>query len=359
MLVCIQERDSRRMDCRLGQAEGSTTWDKLDAQMPLGLAGQRRLLLLGGLAMLGLGASRSFAQAQRPLRIVVPFTPGGSTDILARALAPKLQMALGVSVVVDNKPGAGGSLGATEVARAAPDGSTLLMGHIGTLAVNPSIYPQLGYDPVKSFVPVAWVAQVPNVLVVQAQSPIKTLKDLVDRARAQPGRLSYSSGGNGSAAHITFESLKLATKIFMVHIPYRGTAPSVTDLISGQVDASFTGAPAVIPHVRSGRLRALAVSSRARIPTLPDVPTVAESGYAGFEADQWYGLVAPAGTPAEWVARLNGMVNRALALPDVAQQLATEGAVPQAATPAAFGELIAREIPRWREVVKAGRVKPD
>ena len=299
------------------------------------------------------------AQSARPLRIVVPFTPGGSTDILARALAPKLAQALGQNVIVDNRPGAGGSLGAAEVAKADADGNTLLMGHIGTLAVNPSLYPKLAYDPLKSFVPVAWVARVPNVLVVNAGSPSNTLKEFIERARANPGRLSYSSGGNGSAAHITFEYLKLRTKIFMLHIPYRGTAPSITDLIGGTVDATFTGAPAVLPHVRSGRLRALAVSSPQRLAALPAVPTVAESGYPGFEADQWYGLVAPAGTSAAVVTRLNAEVNKALALPDVVQQLATEGAAPMLATPQAFGDLITREIPRWAEVIKAGNVKPD
>jgi tripartite-type tricarboxylate transporter receptor subunit TctC len=301
----------------------------------------------------------ALAQGTKPIRIVVPFTPGGSTDILARAIAPKLASALGQNVVVDNKPGAGGSLGATEAAKADPDGSTLLMGHIGTLAVNPSMYPKLPYDPLKSFVPVAYVARVPNVLVVNASSPIKSLKDLVEAARAQPGRLTYSSGGNGSAAHITFESLKLRTKLFMLHIPYRGTAPSITDLIAGQVDCTFTGAPAVIPHVKSGRLRALAVSSTQRLAALPDVPTVAESGYPGFEADQWYGIVAPAGTPAAVVTKLNAEINKALVLPDVAQQLAVEGATPVPGTPQAFGDLIKREIPRWAEVVKAGNVKPE
>jgi tripartite-type tricarboxylate transporter receptor subunit TctC len=299
------------------------------------------------------------AQAGRVLRIVVPFTPGGSTDILARALAPKLQLALGQNVVVDNKPGAGGSLGAAEASRAEADGHTVLMGHIGTLGVNPSIYPKLAYDPLKSFVPVAWVARVPNVLVVGARAPTRTLKEFIDRARANPGRLTYSSGGNGSAAHITFESLKLHARIFVLHIPYRGTAPSVMDLIAGQVDATFTGSPTVLPHVRSGRLRALAVSSPQRIAALPAVPTVAESGYPGFEADQWYGIVAPAGTPAERVARLNAEINKALALPDVAQQLAAEGATPMPGTPKAFGDLIVREIPRWAEVVKAGNVKLD
>jgi len=325
--------------------------------LPTPISRLRRAMLAGAALSAAWPAAR--AQSGKPLRLIVPFTPGGSTDILARAIAPKLQQALGVNVVVDNKPGAGGSIGAAEASKSAPDGNTLLMGHIGTLGVNPSIYPNLPYDPIRSFVPVAWVARVPNVLVVNANSPIKTLKELVERAKAQPGRLSYSSGGNGSAAHITFESLKLATRIFMVHIPYRGTAPSITDLIGGQVDATFTGAPAVIPHVRSGRLRPLAVSSTRRLDVLPDVPTVAESGHPGFEADQWYGLVAPAGTPADVVSKLNAIVNRALVLPDVAQQLATEGAVAMPTTPAAFGELIAREIPRWREVVRAGNVKPD
>jgi tripartite-type tricarboxylate transporter receptor subunit TctC len=318
---------------------------------------RRSCLAAGCIALLG--PMRAARAQGRPMRLVVPFTPGGSTDILARALAPKLAAALGQNVIVDNKPGAGGSLGAAEVANAAPDGQTLLMGHIGTLAVNVSLYPKLGYDPQKSFAPVAWVARVPNVLVVNAASGIVNLKDLVARAKAKPGTLSYSSGGNGSAAHITFEYFKLRAGIFMAHIPYRGTAPSITDLISGQVDATFTGTPAVLPHIRSGRLRALAVSSPQRIAALPEVPTVAESGYPGFEADQWYGIVAPAGTPAAVVARLNAEINRALALPEVTQQLATEGAVPVPGPPQAFGELIAREIPRWREVIKAGSVKVD
>jgi tripartite-type tricarboxylate transporter receptor subunit TctC len=301
----------------------------------------------------------ALAQGAKPLRIIVPFTPGGSTDILARVLGPKLTQSLGQTVFIDNKPGAGGSLGAAEAAKAEPDGSTLLMGHIGTLAVNPSLYPKLAYDPVKSFAPVAYVARVPNVLVVNAASPFRSLKDLVDAARAKPGQLTYSSGGNGSAAHITFEALKLKARIFVSHIPYRGTAPSVTDVIGGQVDCTFTGAPAVIPHVRSGRLRALSVSSSKRLAALPDVPTTAESGYPGFEADQWYGLVAPAGTPAAVVARLNAEINKALMLADVAQQLSVEGATPMPTTPQAFGDLIKHEIPRWAEVVKAGNVKAD
>lgn len=299
------------------------------------------------------------AQSTKPLRLVVPFPPGGSTDILARAIGAKLGPALGQTVVIDNKPGAGGSLGASEVARAEADGNTLLMGHIGTLAVNPALYPKLPYDPVKSFAPVAWVARVPNILVVSARSPIKTLADLVAQARAKPGHLTYSSGGNGSAAHIAFEYLKLRALFPMLHIPYRGTGPSVTDLMGGQVDATFTGSPVVLPHVRSGQLRALAVSSVKRLPSLPDVPTVAECGFPGFDADQWYGVVAPAGTPAAVVTRLNAEINKALQTLQVAQQLDGEGAVPVPGSPQAFGDLIAREIPRWAKVVRAGNVRAD
>jgi tripartite-type tricarboxylate transporter receptor subunit TctC len=317
---------------------------------------RRQFAALGLWPMLGVSAA-SAQTITRPIRIVVPFTPGGSTDILARALAPRLQQALGVPVVVENKPGAGGSLGAGDVAKAEADGSTLLMGHIGTLAVNPSIYERLPYDPLKSFVPVAYVARVPNVLVVPASFAARDFKAFVEQARARPGRLTFSSGGNGSAAHITFEALKLRTQVFMLHIPYRGTAPSINDLIAGQVDSSFTGVPAVLQQLRAGRLRALAVSSARRIAALPEVPTVAESGYPGFEADQWYGLVAPAATPPALVTRLNAEVNKALVLPEVLRQLADEGAEPQPGTPQNFGQLIAREIPRWAEVVKAGNVK--
>ena len=237
---------------------------------------RRRAVLLAALG--SFTGSAALAQSARPLRLIVPFPPGGSTDILARAIGAKLGAALGQTVLIDNKPGAGGSLGATEAARAEADGNTLLMGHVGTLAVNPALYPKL---------------------------------------------------------------------------------PSVTDLIGGQVDATLTGAPAVLPHVRTGRLRALAVSSARRLPSLPDVPTVAESGYPGFDADQWYGIVAPAGTPEATVARLNVEINKALQQPAVVQQMAAEGAIPTPGSPKAFGDLIAREIPRWTEVVKAGNVKPD
>jgi tripartite-type tricarboxylate transporter receptor subunit TctC len=295
----------------------------------------------------------------RPIRLVVPFTPGGSSDILARAVGQKLTEAWGQPVVIDNVPGAGGSLGADRVAKAAPDGYTLLMGHIGTLAVNPLIYPRLPYDPVKSFAPVAWVASVPNVLVVHPSVPAKSLKELVALAKARPGQLNYGSGGNGSAAHLATEYLKLQSQTFMVHVPYRGTAPAVSDLVAGQTQLLFTGAPVLLPFIKSGQLRALAVSSNKRLETLPDVPTVAESGYKGFEADQWYGIVAPAGTQREIVLKLNTQINLALASSELKTRLQSEGAIAMPRTPEVFGELIAREIGRWRPVVQAGRIKPD
>lgn len=318
---------------------------------------QHRRTLLAGLVSAGLPLG-VLAQ-NTPMRLVVPFTPGGSTDILARAIGPHLAGGTDASVVIDNRPGAGGSIGADWVAKAKPDGMILLMGHIGTLAINPSLYPKLPYDPVKSFDPVMAVARVPNVLVVSSKSDIKTLKDLVDAARARPGHLTYSSGGNGSAAHTTFELLKLRAKIFVSHIPYRGAAPSINDLIAGHVDTTFTGSPALLPHIRAGRLRALAVSSTQRLPSLPDVPTVAESGYPGFEADQWYGVVAPAGTPPAVLKRLNEAANQGLKHPEVLKSLLSEGAVPMGGAPEVFSRLIAAEIPRWREVVKASGMKLD
>jgi tripartite-type tricarboxylate transporter receptor subunit TctC len=294
-----------------------------------------------------------------PIRIVVPFTPGGSTDILARSIGKELQDAWGQPVVIDNVPGAGGSIGADKVAKAPADGYTLLMGHIGTLAVNPSLYPNLPYDPIKNFAPVAWVARVPNILVVHPSVPAHNVKELVALAKAKPGQLAYGSGGNGSAANLATEYFKLRTGTSLLHIPYRGTAPAVIDLMGGQIQLLFTGAPAVLGQIRSGQLRAIAVSSPKRLDALPEVPTVAESGYPDFEADQWYGVVAPAGTPPAVIARLNAQINQALNSPQLRARLTGEGAVATPATPEVFGALIAREIARWRPVIKSGRVKAE
>ncbi len=306
----------------------------------------------------------AFAQTYpaKPIRIIVPFTPGGSTDILARSIGQKLTEAWGQPVLIENIAGAGGSIGADKVAKAPADGYTLLMGHIGTLAVNPSIYPNLSYDPVKNFAPVAWVANVPNVLAVHPSVNAKNVAELVALAKASPGKFNYGSGGNGSAAHIATEYLKLKSQTQIVHVPYKGTSPAVTDLVAGQIQILFTGAPALLPFVKSGQLRALAVSSSVRLDVLPDLPTVAESGIkelAGFEADQWYGIVAPAGTPPAIISKLNSEINKALSSAELKMRLQNEGALANPTTPEAFGQLIVREIERWKPVVRAGNILPN
>ena len=306
------------------------------------------------------GADPSYPN--KPIRIVVPFTPGGSPDVLARTLGQKITEATGATVVVENIAGAGGTIGADRVAKAPADGYTLLMGHVGTLAVAPSVYPNLPYDPVKSFVPVAWVARVPNVLAVHPSLPVKNTAELVNYLKTHPGQVNYGSGGNGSAAHLATEYFKWVTQTFVVHVPYRGTAPSVADAVAGQIQMVFTGAPAIIPMVKAGKLRAIAVSSPKRMDAMPDVPTLAESGVkglAGFEADQWYGLVAPAGTPAVVVQKLNQVINASLSAPEMVARLKTEGAVASPNSPEVFGQLIQSEIKRWRPVVANAKIKAD
>jgi len=302
------------------------------------------------------------AYPNKPIRIIVPFTPGGSPDILARAVGQKITEATGVAVVVENVPGAGGTIGADRVAKATPDGYTLLMGHVGTLAVAPSVYPQLPYDPIKSFAPVALVAKVPNVLAVNASMPVKNIPELVAYLKANPGKVNYGSGGNGSAAHLAMEYFKMNTQTFIVHVPYRGTAPAVMDTVAGQIQMVFTGAPAIIPMVKSGKLKALGVSSLKRMDSLPDVPTLSESGVKGlngFEADQWYGLVAPAGTPLAITQKLNQVVNKSLSAQDVSTRLRSEGAIASPTTPENFEQLIQSEIKRWRAVVIKAGIKSE
>ncbi len=316
-------------------------------------------------ALVGLAAAGASLQAAaqrypaRPIRIVVPFPPGGSTDILARALGHKLTEAWGQQVMVDNRPGAGGSIGAEAAAKAPADGYTLLMAHIGTLAVNPALYPRLGYDAAKDFAPVSMVAIVPNVLVVHPSVPAKSVAELIDHARRNPGKLNYSSGGNGSAAHLAMEYFKLQTKTDVVHVPYKGTVPAVTDVISGQVSLTMTGAPAVMPHAQSGKLRALGVSSTARLDAFPQLPTIAESGVPGFDATQWYGIVAPAGTPVDIVRKLNETIVSIMGSKDMKERLNTEGAIAAANTPEEFARFIEAERRRWGAVVKAAGMRPD
>ncbi|MGB3071690.1 MAG: tripartite tricarboxylate transporter substrate binding protein [Ottowia sp.] len=299
------------------------------------------------------------AYPSKPIRLVVPFTPGGSTDILGRTIGLQLTQAWHQPVVIENVPGAGGSIGADKVAKAPADGYTLLMGHIGTLAVTPSLYAKLPYDPIKAFAAVAWVARVPNVLVVHPSVPAKTVQELVAYAKANPNKINYGSGGNGSAAHIATEYLKLQTGTQMQHVPYKGTAPAVTDLVAGQIRLMFTGVPAVMTQVKAGQLRAIAVSSPQRVKAVPELPTVAESGYPGFEADQWYGVVAPANTPKDVITKLNQQINLMLSSPEVGGRLASEGAEPTPNPPEVFAKLITSEIARWRTVIQQGKVKVE
>lgn len=298
----------------------------------------------------------------KPIRIIVPFTPGGSPDVLARTIGQKITETTGAPVVIENVPGAGGTIGADRVAKATADGYTLLMGHVGTLAVAPAVYPNLPYDPIKSFAPVAWVAKVPNVLAVHPSMPANNVAELVKYLKANPGKVNFGSGGNGSAAHLAMEYFKLSTQTFVVHVPYRGTAPSVTDAVAGQIQMVFTGAPALVPMVKAGKLRAIAVSSPKRLDLLPDAPTLAESGVKGlenFEADQWYGLVAPAGTPAAVVQKMNQVVNANLSTPEVVARLKSEGATATPTSPEGFAQLIQREIKRWRPVVLNAKITAD
>jgi tripartite-type tricarboxylate transporter receptor subunit TctC len=322
-----------------------------------------RTCIAAAASTLALGAAAQASDyPNKPIRLVVPFTPGGSTDILARTIGEQLTKAWGQTVIIENVPGAGGSLGADRVAKAAPDGYTLLMGHIGTLAVTPSIYPRLPYDPVKSFAPVAWVARVPNVLVVHPSVPARSVRELVQYAKANPGKLNYGSGGNGSAAHIATEYFKLQSDTDIVHVPYKGTAPAVNDAVAGQIQMLLTGAPAVMPMAKAGKLVALAVSSPQRIPSAPELPTIAESGLpglVGFEADQWYGIVAPAGTPEAIVRKLNAQVNSSLNSAEILARLQSEGATPTPFAPEVFGKLIEAEIARWRPVVQRAGLKPN
>ncbi|TMH89866.1 MAG: tripartite tricarboxylate transporter substrate binding protein [Betaproteobacteria bacterium] len=318
----------------------------------------------GGLAAFFLAALvSSFAYAQtypsRPIRLIVPFPPGGSTDILARALAQKLSEGLAQSVLIDNRPGAGGSIGSEAAAKAAPDGHTLMMGHLGTLAVNPAIYKNLPYDPVKSFAPVSLMAIVPSVLVVNPRVPAASAAELIAYARANPGKLTYGSAGAGSTSHLTTEYFKLATGTDVLHVPYKGVGPMLTDLISGQLSMGINGAPAVMAHVNSGRLRALAVTGAKRLPSLPQIPTLDESGVKGFDASGWYGIVAPAGTPGGIVAKLNAEIRRIMQTPELRARLDTEGAIPAAGSPEEFAAFIVSEIARWGAVLKRAGIEPQ
>jgi tripartite-type tricarboxylate transporter receptor subunit TctC len=316
-------------------------------------------LFLAALALIVATQAHAQPYPSRPIRLIVPFPPGGSTDILARALGQKLSEGLAQPVILDNRPGAGGSIGSEAAAKAAPDGYTLMMGHLGTLAVNPAIYKKLPYDPVKSFAPVSLMAIVPSVLVVNPQLPVASAAELIAYARANPGKLAYGSAGNGSTSHLTTEYFKLATGTDILHVPYKGIGPMLTDLISGQLSMGLNGAPAVMPHVISGRLRALAVSGIKRLEALPQLPTLDEVGVKGFDASGWYGIVAPAGTSRAVIERLNAEIRRIMATPELRLRLDNEGATPAPGSPEEFAAFISSEIARWGAVLKRAGIEPQ
>jgi tripartite-type tricarboxylate transporter receptor subunit TctC len=309
--------------------------------------------------LFGTAALAAEAWPTKPIRLVVPFTPGGSTDILARIVGQRLYEAMGQQVIIDNRPGAGGTIGMEMSARAAPDGYTLVMAHIGTLAVNPALYAKLSYDPVKDFEPVTLLAKIPNMMAVNPALPVKTVKELIALARTKPGGLTYGSGGNGSAAHLATEYFKLMAKVDLTHVPYRGTAPGVTDLIAGQINMMLTGVPPLIQHVKGGKLRGIAVATAQRLPLLPDLPTIAEAAVPGYEATQWYGILTPAKTSRTIVTRLYNEIAKGLERPEVRERLAADAAQPVGNKPEEFAAFIKSEIARWAPVVKASGARAD
>lgn len=300
----------------------------------------------------------------RPVRIVVPFAAGGTTDILARALAPELGKAFGQTFIVDNKPGAGGNLGADAVAKSAPDGYNLLMGTVGTHAINAALYPKMPFDPVRDFVPITLVAGVPNVLVINPAKAeaykIGNVADLIRYAKANPGKLNMASSGNGTSIHLSGELFKSMTGTYMLHFPYRGSGPALLDLIGGTMDVMFDNLPSALPQIKAGKLKALAVTSATRSAAVPELPTIAEAGpVKGFEASSWFGLLAPAGTPADIVNRLQQETAKALQSPALKERLLSQGAIPGGQTPAEFAAFIAAETVKWTRVVKASGAKVD
>jgi tripartite-type tricarboxylate transporter receptor subunit TctC len=289
----------------------------------------------------------------RAIRLIIPFAPAGTNDIIGRVVAQKASELLGQPIVADNRAGAGGTIGSTLAARSQPDGYTLLLGHIGTLAVNPTLYRKPGYDPLTDFTPITLVAKLPNLMAVFPKLPSKTVPEFVALAKAKKGGLSYGSGGVGGAAHLATEYFKQQTGIDIVHVAYRGTGLAVVDVISGQLAMTMAGIPAIIPHVRNGNLRAMAVTGAQRSRMLPDLPTVAESGVPGFEATQWYGIVTPAGAPKTVLSTLHGAIVKAVQSPEVSERFAADGAEPFTNSPQEFRAYIKAEIDRWAPIVRA------
>jgi tripartite-type tricarboxylate transporter receptor subunit TctC len=313
-------------------------------------------LSIGSLA---LSASADDAWPSRPITYIVPFPPGGTTDVLARIITPKLAGALGnASIIIENRGGAAGSVGSAVASRAAPDGYTLVGGTISSHAINVSMYPKIGYDPVKSFAPIALIGTNPTVLLVRQDSPYKTLQDVIAAAKAGKP-LTCASAGSGTSQHMSLELLKLKSGIDITHVPYKGSGPALTDMLGGQVDLLFETPIAAAPYIKSGKLRAIAVSSAKRAPSLPDVPTIAESGVPGYEVVSWQGVFAPAGMPKPIVERLHTEIAKILAQPDMKDRLAQLGMDEQPMTTAQFAKFQQDEVAKWAEVVKKGHIRAN
>jgi tripartite-type tricarboxylate transporter receptor subunit TctC len=307
------------------------------------------------------GLLASSVQAQtwpsKPIRLVVPFAPGGSSSIVARAVGAEMEKGLGQPIVIDNKPGGGGNVAMQEVARAEPDGYTLIIGHLGTLAVNPFMFDTLPFDTNRDFAAVSLLVKVPNIFVVHADVPARDMREFIALARKQPGKLFYGSAGNGSAGHLVFEYLKLLSGMDIVHVPYKGTGPNLIDLLAGRTQATSAGTPPLMPHVKAGKLRAIAVAGAKRLPALPEVGTVAEQGFPGFEATQWYGINAPAKTPAAVIKRLADEAAKAVTRPAVLERFAADDAESVGSTAEEYAAFIDAEQKRWGEVVRKANIK--
>jgi len=295
----------------------------------------------------------------KPIRLLVPFAPGGSSTLVARFMGEEMAKDLGQSFIIENKPGGGGNIAMQEVARADPDGYTLIIGHVGSLAMNPYMYAKLPYDVDRDFAAVSLLAIVPNIFVVYHEVPAKDLREFVALAKAKPGQINYGSAGNGSAGHLAMEYLKQVTGMELQHVPYKGTGPNITDLVAGRTQATSAGTPPLLPHVKSGKLRVIAVGTSKRLHSIPDVPTVAEQGYPGFETSQWYGLNAPAKTPEAIVQRLAQAAAKAAKSPLVAERFKPDDAEPVGSTPQEYAAFIKKEQERWSKVVRAANVKAD
>jgi tripartite-type tricarboxylate transporter receptor subunit TctC len=300
------------------------------------------------------------AYPEKSIRLVVPFATGGTSEIIARSVAASLTNSLGQSVYVDNKPGGAGNIAMEEIKRANPDGYTLMLGHVGTLAVNPALFgKKLPYDPNKDFAPVTLVAKVPNVIAVSEKSPYKTLADLVTDAKKNPGKINYGSAGNGSAGHLAMEYFSSEAGIDLVHVPYKGSGPMLTDLIGGQIQATFNGLPSLMGQIKGGALRPLAVGSADRSKVVPNVPTLSELGYKGFETSQWYGIIVPAGTPQPIIDRLQKEIAKALQSKEESKRMLDDGAVLIGDTPAQFSAFIKTEQNRWAKVIEKAKITID